>query len=125
MSTLPRRRARRGANAIEFALTFPFLLLLMTGIMDFGYFEMVRFAADSTARDAARAGAIGADDSLTVAQDTWAAFGLPGATPTIVSYRTGSPLVQVVRVQVRMPALIGFAIGPQTLEVVATRRVES
>ncbi|MCA9495188.1 MAG: pilus assembly protein [Myxococcales bacterium] len=121
------RRTRRGGNAIEFGLLFPLLFALMTGIMDLGYLEMVRFVADSAAREGARIGSMTGDNALAsdAALTEWEGFSLPTDAPTIVAYQTGDPLVEVVRVQVDLTMLVGFVLGPQTVEVVATRRVES
>ena len=35
-------RNRRGATIVEFALVFPLLLLLMLGVMDFGFYYFVQ-----------------------------------------------------------------------------------
>lgn len=120
-------RSRRGGNAIEFGLLFPLLFALMTGIMDLGYMEMVRFVADASAREGARIGSMTGDNTQAsdAALTEWQGFALPADTPTIVAYQTGDPLVEVVRVQVDITALVGFVIGPRTVEVVAIRRVES
>lgn len=57
MSTPTRRfGSRRGANAIEFALTLPFFVALMTGIIDYGYLFMIQSGLDSAVSLACREG---------------------------------------------------------------------
>lgn len=108
-----RARARRGGNAIEFGLLFPVLFAMMSGIMDLGYMEMVRFVADSAAREGARIGSMTGDNAQasSAALTEWSGFALPTDAPTIVAYQTGDPLVEVVRVQVDVTALVGFVLG--------------
>lgn len=47
----------RGQGLVEFALVIPFLLLLMIGIFEFGYFFFVYTSVNTAAREAARYGA--------------------------------------------------------------------
>ncbi len=51
-----RRRGRdqRGAAAVEFALVTPLLLMLVMGILDFGWMIMKANLVNNAARDAAR-----------------------------------------------------------------------
>lgn len=48
------RRGRRGAEAIEFALTLPILLLMIGGIADFGWFAIHQSSIQSAAAAGAR-----------------------------------------------------------------------
>ena len=52
------RRTRRGANAIEFALTVPLFVLIVTAIMEFGWMFFVRSTVIHAVRDGCRAGAV-------------------------------------------------------------------
>lgn len=54
------RREQRGAAAVEFALVVPILLLLLFGIMDFGYLINRASMINNAARDAAREASLGA-----------------------------------------------------------------
>jgi TadE-like protein len=58
-----KKRGERGASLVEFALTAPFLILLLLGIIEFGYlfgeFNDVRHGA----REGARAAAVNAGDN--------------------------------------------------------------
>lgn len=57
------RRRDRGQATVELALILPILLLLLLGIAQFGLIFQAQLAIDSAARDGARLGAIGADDT--------------------------------------------------------------
>lgn len=52
-----RVRARRGANAIEFALALPFLTALLAGVVDGGSFLLDQRAVAHAAHSGARVGA--------------------------------------------------------------------
>ncbi|MDP2316959.1 MAG: pilus assembly protein [Pseudomonadota bacterium] len=57
----PRRRARRGSQAIEFALVTPVFLALITGVMDYSYY----FSRDASFRHVVhRAARVAASTSL-------------------------------------------------------------
>jgi len=47
-------RQQEGAVALEFLITFPIILLIILGIIQFGHIMMVRNMATSAAREAAR-----------------------------------------------------------------------
>lgn len=51
-----RRKSRDevGASMVEFAITFPLLLLLLMGIIEFSYFLAVNNAVETAAREGAR-----------------------------------------------------------------------
>ncbi|MBW2258738.1 MAG: pilus assembly protein [Deltaproteobacteria bacterium] len=47
---------RRGANAVEFALVMPVLVMILTGIMEYGWFFSQQIAMVSAVRDSVRGG---------------------------------------------------------------------
>ena len=61
MSATPRRR-EGGAAAVEFALLLPLLVLLLFGIIEFGFAFSTRIQATNAAREAARLAVVGVDD---------------------------------------------------------------
>ena len=63
-----RRRGERGATLVEFALVVPVLLVVMTGILQYGYQFWALETASATAREAARRLAVGTDWDCTRAE---------------------------------------------------------
>lgn len=51
------KNPRRGANAIEFALTFPVLIVMLFIVMDYGWYFSNQLTVSAAVRDAARIGA--------------------------------------------------------------------
>lgn len=125
-----RRRSRRGANAVEFALTAPMLFALMTGMMDLCFHVALHYAASASAQHAVRMGALTARDhdpegvALEQAYAKWKALGL-SVTPTIVTFRTdGTPELIVARVVVDAKPLVGLVPMDLSFEVTRMRRME-
>jgi len=52
-----RRRSRSGVAALEFALVLPFLMMILMGIIDYGFYFFLNSSAVNAAREGARAGA--------------------------------------------------------------------
>jgi len=52
------KHLRRGANAIEFALTLPIFVALVTAIFEFGWMFFMRSTVIHAVRDGCRAGAV-------------------------------------------------------------------
>jgi Flp pilus assembly protein TadG len=59
--TMTRRTLRngRGATIVEFALVFPLLLLLMFGVMDFGFYFFVQHSLQFATREGVRLALVG------------------------------------------------------------------
>lgn len=53
-----RKTSRRGANAVEFALTFPVFILILFGMIDFGAYFTVQAMVDMLTTDECRQGAM-------------------------------------------------------------------
>lgn len=60
-----RRRGDRGAVAVEFALVFPFLVLIVFAIIQYGFYFWAMQGGASAAREAARKAAVGMPTSCT------------------------------------------------------------
>ena len=56
------RRDQEGAAAVEFALLLPLLVLLLFGMIEFGFAFNARIQATNAAREAARRAVVGIDD---------------------------------------------------------------
>ena len=73
----PAGRDDRGAAAVEFALVLPILLLLLGGIIDFGFAFNTQISLTHAAREGVRVEALDSGDAVEVAL---AAFTAPAAT---------------------------------------------
>ena len=101
MST--RSRCERGAVAVEFALVVPILLILVFGMINFGFIFASQISLNSAARDAARAGVVQplSGSGQTCAQIAAAARASAGTI--------GSPSSKVA-VRVTGPTVVGTAV---------------
>ncbi|TVQ89252.1 MAG: pilus assembly protein [Deltaproteobacteria bacterium] len=57
------RRKRRGANAVEFALTAPVAILILAGIIDFGWFFYLQQGVQTATRDGVRTASVVIDQT--------------------------------------------------------------
>ena len=146
MALLTRRmaafRRETGAELIEFAFTLPLLLVVVMGIVDFG-FMMQRFeVVSNAAREGARVAILpGYEDSDVIDRvDQYvAAAGLPGSAMTVVTDRTvtaGTRTFDAKQVTVSfthvhqfvgplMTLVGGAAMGSTPLTANVTMRTES
>ncbi len=95
-------RGQRGQSLLEFALIMPVLLILVLGILEFGFAITDQVSVTNAARDGARAGALkGGSASAAIAEAQKSASGLiscPLQTPT-ATYSGGTPNQVTVDVQ--------------------------
>lgn len=73
-----RPRPERGAAAVEFALVVPILLLLVFGIIEFGYLINRSSMVNNAARDAAREASLSGDLAAIRAVANGSLDGMPG-----------------------------------------------
>jgi Flp pilus assembly protein TadG len=96
--------SRRGAQAVEFALTAPILLLLLAGIIDLGQYMYV---ADGVVNAVAQGGRLGAladpgksqnpvTTATNMAQASWAASDLDGTLTVTASNSGVDPDIMIV-----------------------------
>jgi len=146
MATSPlsvsRLRSARGAELVEFALILPVLLLVVAGIIDFGFLFQRYESLTNAAREGARVGVLPgyAAADVTARVDAFAsAAGLP-ETPTttvatvVVDPGGGRPTYNTISVTVQHPytffmlgpvaGLLGSSFGTVTLSANSTMRVE-
>lgn len=84
------RQARdRGAAAVEFALLFPLLMLILFGIIDFGRALNAQITLTQAAREGARLDALGQPNVQAATQA--AATGLDPVTVTVTACPLGAP----------------------------------
>ncbi|MEQ1571816.1 MAG: TadE family protein [Myxococcota bacterium] len=125
------RRARRGANAIEFALLFPVFTWLMTGVIDYGWLFTIRSVAAHAIHEGARAGAVTLvkDDPAAVATSTLedrlkrSGFSLSTKISATVDGKPPDAYVQV-ELYVELQPLVGLVPVPRSYTTTAVMRLE-
>lgn len=124
--TWRRWRDQRGAVAVEFALVFPLLILVLFGIVEYGAVYNAQLQLSGAAREAAREMAVTGDagSARTAAVDAAPAL-VPalGAGDVAFSAPTCAPGADVtVTISYEKPLLTGFFGAHVDLTGVATRR---
>lgn len=96
------RSRRRGAQAVEFALTAPILVILIAGTVDYGWYFHHRIVLTDAVAQAAKAASFEVDSPATiasaVANDVWTASNqFPGtvSTNTVISGVSPDEIVTV------------------------------
>lgn len=126
------RQTRRGANAVEFALTAPVLVALLGGMLDFGIYLTHEHVVQAAVRDAARVGATTAVDddpiaearsrAVTVVED--AGLGLDGLVVTATLLTDGGERFIDVTLQMEYDPLFPFSPTPRKLGSHLSMRLE-
>lgn len=118
-----------GQSIVEFALVLPVLMLIVVGIVEFGWLFNGKITLTSAAREGARVAAIVKNETTATAAINETAD-LSGLTVTLIDYDyiAGGPnSVNRVKVSVegRMNPLVGlFITGPVDMESEAFMRME-
>jgi Flp pilus assembly protein TadG len=125
------RKKRRGATAVEFALTAPIFFLFLLAAFEFGWLNVIRHTADNAAYEAARTAVVPgatADDASKKANKLLKIVGTRGATVTITPNPV-TPQTKSVTVAIEIPMKKNGLIVPRftkktKLNAVATLRTE-
>jgi len=126
------RNHRRGAAAIEFALTLPVFVLMLGGALEWGWVMPHELDAEHVARDAARAGALAAPGqdpialATTRATQALAEQGVDPGRATVAVSLGNAVSGTTIQVQVTVPydTLLGLVPAPVDLHGDATMHVE-
>ena len=109
-----RRRGQRGSTLVEFALTLPLFFVMVTGMLEYGYWFYVANSAVAAAREGARQctlvalGACGECDP-TAAVDYMEAIGLDSYTDADAECENDAgALMYTVDVTVDFPTMTGY-----------------
>jgi len=127
-----RKNDRRGSNAIEFALTIPVVVMLLTGIMDYGYFFSQQQVVVHAARTGARRAAVSDPETESAGEVARAAVlqvledgGVPGEPKIAVTFGGAAPNATVtVDVRVDYDGLAGLIPLPGALGSTISSRLE-
>ena len=116
------RRGDRGASAVEFALVLPILILLVMGILEFGWLFNGWITLTGAAREGARVAAVESGDGPVVDAVNAHATTFQAA-PVVAINRSGGTVT--VSVTGNLQPLVGFfRTGPWVIEADATMRRE-
>lgn len=95
MTIIKKTKGQRGASAIEFAIILPVLLVILVGIMEFGYVMYAKGVITNASREGARRGIVFSDPrpgdaEITQAVNDYCSNLIPNATVTTQVVRAGS-----------------------------------
>lgn len=129
-------RHRRGASAVEFALTLPVLVAMFAGMIDYGWYFWREALILNALRESTRAGALQSPTSsenagqcaacvtaaTNAAKATLKNYGYDdlGITPTLERIpATGTPCTYAVRIDTSIPHERVFPLmpGPSTIDI--------
>ena len=117
-----RRRAEDGTAAVEFALILPILILIVLGIIEFGFAFNTQIALTQAAREGVRVEALETGDGATTALSAFIATNVGGSTPT-VSVQGCDGGGDDARLSLALPyEPIVLPLGPFTLNAEAVMR---
>lgn len=123
---------KKGQALIEFAFVIPLLLLLLFGIVEFGRIFGAELVVTYSAREGARAGAVGSTDEAILAQVRNSAANLDPTRLVIVIDPIGTERIrgQQLSVQVQYPVTVVIPLisaitgGTVTVDSTCIMRVE-
>jgi Flp pilus assembly protein TadG len=113
---LAKRQRSRGSALIEFAVTLPLFLLVLIGMLEYGYYFYVAVTASNAAREGARQcttvalGACGActpSDAVTYMNKIKLG---PETTATATCTNSGGNIMYTAHVTVNFPTLTGYSV---------------
>lgn len=127
-------KGQRGGSALEFAIVLPILLLILLGIIDFGYVVFTKAVITNASREGARTGIVFSDppvndaDIVQIVNDYCTNF-IPSATVSTQVIRAGGaagdPLTVRVNYMHDFLFLSNFGIpGPIDLGAETVMRME-
>jgi Flp pilus assembly protein TadG len=132
--TMKKLKGQRGGSALEFAILLPVLLLILLGIIDFGYVVFAKAVITNASREGARTGIVFSDPPLTNADivqvvDDYCTNFIPSATVSTQVIRAGGaagdPLTVRVNYLHNFLFLSNFGVaGPIDLGAETVMRME-
>jgi Flp pilus assembly protein TadG len=124
-------KGRRGATAVEFALTAPIFFLFLLASFEFGWLNVIRHTADNAAYEAARTAIVPgatATEARTKADRLLRIVGTRGATvtvtPTVVTPQTDEVTVAIDIPMSRNGLIVPRFTNQTVIRAEATMRTE-
>lgn len=95
MTIIKKMKGQRGASAIEFAIILPVLVVILIGIMEFGYVMFAKAVITNASREGARRGIVFSDPrpgdaEIIQAVSNYCSNLIPSATVTTQVARAGN-----------------------------------
>jgi len=123
-------RQERGASAVEFALVAPLLVLLLLGLIDWGYYFFAAQVVTNAAREGARSGSLDGktaaqaqSDAAVAAEAYLAAGGFDPARATVIATLTSDSVsVKVSYPTGSLSGLNGLVLPAQATATAEMRR---
>jgi Flp pilus assembly protein TadG len=95
-----RRLGQRGQNLVEFALVAPIFLVILMGIIDFGWAFKTYISLTNCAREGARVGVVGANTATITTRATDPGRGCVSGSTATVTYDPDNKAGSNVKVEV-------------------------
>jgi Flp pilus assembly protein TadG len=125
------RNLRRGATAVEFALTAPVFFLFLLAAFEFGWLNVMRHTADNAAYEAARRVIVPGATAAEAKSQATTLLNIVGArgatvtiTPTIVTPETDSVTVAIEIPMNKNGLIVPRFTGKSTIKATSTMRTE-
>lgn len=118
-----RLRSESGASALEFALVAPILIVLVMGIIEFGFMFQAQLALTHAAREGARMASVGKFDAAEVANRAYPVAAMIATSPAPPSAAVGGQPITVTLTYQYAWQVLPFP-GSVALEGTATMRRE-
>jgi len=125
-------KSEKGQGIVEFAIVLWPLMLIVLGMVEFGWLFNAKITLTSSAREGARIAAVSNLNHEAKARSAVenAVLGTSGLTITDVDYSTEKDYVNdirnvIIKVEAEVDPIIGlFVTDPQTMEAIAKMRIE-
>lgn len=126
------RRCRSGSNAVEFALTLPVIIFILSGVVDYSYYFHLQYNMINAVAQGVRAGVEADpidDDPIDIAQQVadavWDAAELQGAPTFVADWGVTTPpdRTLVLTGEMNFVNLVGVLPTPTQVKHVATMRM--
>lgn len=115
-----------GQSMVELAVALPILLLLVFGIIDFGWLFYNKMSVENASREAVRYAIVNSDEPGVAAEVSAIAKEIcMGAEDTLVtlSMSGGNAVVTVTKQVAVLTPVAGIFVGGQTMEITSTTKM--
>ena len=122
------KKREKGQSAVEFALVLPILLLIVCGILDFGWLFYNQLSVENACREGARVGCVNAQDAQLdqIVTDKVEAILPKNLNSVVVDSKLTNPTVNVKAEMNTLTPVLGVIYGKtKELSYTVTIKTES